>query len=497
MISASFTWIDWMVVALMFAAILWISISSSRQIKNQKDYLLGGKSLSSGMVGLSLFATLISTLSYLSYTGEMVKYGPVFIAGILSLPVAGWVVGRFIIPRIMKYNVTSAYEILEMSVGPGTRKLATFFFISLRFLWMCTIVFATVRVAIIPILGLSPNCTPYICALMILFTVLFTTIGGLKAVVTTDALQSIIMLLGSLISIVVILFKLGSFSELNNPELYSHWVKFDLLPRRNVRMTGANIFLMNLLWMICTAGSDQMAIQRYLSVKDEAGARRSYNISLITSGLMKVFLAFVGLLVMAYFTKFPAFLPEGETVFSAADTLFPTFIRIGLPVGLTGLIASALIAAAISSLSSGLNSVSSVIQEDVLKKMDCFKGKEFSVKSIKKISLLLGLAVLGGSFFVGYVEGNLLDLTMKLVNLFAGPLFVLFFMAMFSPVKTDAGTIIGGLSSLAAAIGVSFFGIFGFVQTWNIFMALAVGIPAGMLASWIDKKINTKKYETL
>lgn len=473
---------------MMFATILWISIRSARQVKSQKDYLLGGKSLGSGMVGLSLFATLISTLSYLSYTGEMVKYGPVFIAGVLSLPVAGWIVGRFIIPRIMKFNVTSAYEILELNVGPGTRKLATIFFISLRFMWMCTIVFATVRVAVIPIFGLPASLTPYICALLILFTILFTTIGGLKAVVTTDALQSIIMLLGALISIVVILCKIGSLSELSNPELYSHWIEFDLMPRRDVRMTGANIFLMNLLWMICTAGSDQMAIQRYLSVKDAEGARRSYNISLLTSGIMKVFLAFVGLLVMVYFTKFPEHLEEGATVYSAADTLFPTFIRIGLPAGLTGLIAAALIAAAISSLSSGLNSVSSVIQEDVLKKMKCFRDKEFSLRSIKVISFLVGLAVLGGSFFVGYVKGNLLDITMKLVNLVSGPLFVLFFMAMFSPVKTDRGAIIGGLASLAAAIAVSFFGIFGFVQTWNIFMALAVGIPAGMLASWIDMK---------
>lgn len=490
MLSSSFTWLDWCVVFLMFAAILWISISSSRQIKSQKDYLLGGKSLSAGMVGLSLFATLISTLSYLSYTGEMVKYGPVFLAGVLSLPVAGWVVGRFIIPRIMKYNVTSAYEILEMSVGPATRKLATLFFIALRYLWMCTIVFATVRVAVIPIFGLPASLTPHVCVIIILFTVLFTTIGGLRAVVTTDALQSIIMLLGALLSIIVIISKLGTLSDLSNPDLYSHWVKFDLLPRRGVRMTAANIFLMNLLWMICTAGSDQMAIQRYLAVKDEAGARRSYNISLITSGVMKVFLALVGMLVMVYFVKFPEHLEGGESVFTAADTLFPTFIRIGLPAGLTGLIASALVAAAISSLSSGLNSVSSVIQEDVLKKMKHFEGREFSVKTIKVISLLLGVAVLGGSFFVSYVHGNLLDITMKVVNLVVAPLFVLFFMAMFSPVKTDRGTVIGGLFSLAAAISVSFFGIFGFVQTWNIFMALVVGIPVGMLASWIDIKLD-------
>ena len=491
--ESSFTLLDWIVVAAMFAAILWISISSSRQISSQKDFLLGGGKLRSGMVGLSLFATLVSTLSYLSYTGEMVKYGPVFIAGILAFPVAGWIVGRFIIPRIMKFNVTSAYEILEMNVGPGTRKLATAFFVSLRFLWMCTIVFATVRVAVIPILGLPDSAVPLVCALMILFTILFTTIGGLKAVVATDALQSGIMLLGAIVTIVVICFRLGSLSELGNPDLYSNWIRFDLLPRRGERMTVANIFLMNLCWQVCTAGSDQMAIQRYLSVKDAASARRSYNISLLTSALMKFFLALVGLLVMVYFTENPRFLEDGETVFSAADTLFPTFIRIGLPAGLTGLIASALIAAAISSLSSGLNSVSSVVQEDILKNMNRFRGKEFSLKSIRLISLLLGLAVLGGSFFVSYVHGNLLDVTMKVVNLVVGPLFVLFFMAMFSPVRTDRGTVIGGLCSLAAAVGVSFFGMLGFVQTWNIFVALVFGIPAAMFASWVDLKVGAAR----
>ena len=250
-------------------------------------------------------------------------------------------------------------------------------------------------------------------------------------------------------------------------------------------MTACNIFLMNLCWQICTAGSDQMAIQRYLSVKDARAARRSYNISLISSGTIKVLLAIVGLMVMAYFTVNPQLLPAGEDIHSAADILFPTFIRIGLPAGITGLIAAALMAAAISSLSSGLNSVSSVIVEDVLKKLPSFKGREFSIRTTKWISALIGLVVLASSFLVAYVQGNLLDVTIKVVNLVVAPLFVLFFMAMFSPVRSDWGAIIGGLAALAAAIGVSFFGLFGFIQTWNLFVALVVGIPVGMAASYL------------
>ncbi len=491
---SSFTWIDWSVILIMLVAMVWISARSSKQNKTSKDYYLGGRSLHSGMVGLSLFATLVSTLSYLSYTGEMVKYGPVFLTGVLSFPVAGWVAGKFIIPRIMRFNVTSAYEILELQLGKGSRLLATVFFISLRFLWMSTIVFATVRVALMPILGLPEAWMPVLCAGIILFTVFFTTIGGLRAVVATDALQSIIMFLGALITIGVIFFGLGDArATLKDPTLYSGWIDWIWAPKRGVRMTVCNIFLMNLCWQICTAGSDQMAIQRYLSVKDAQAAKRSYNISLLSSGTIKVLLAVVGLMVMAHFTVHPELLPAGQDIHSAADILFPTFIRIGLPAGITGLIAAALMAAAISSLSSGLNSVSSVIVEDVLKRLPAYKGREFSLRTNKWISVILGLTVLASSFLVGYVQGNLLDVTIKVVNLFVAPLFILFFMAMFSPVASDRGAIIGGLAALAAEIGVSFFGLFGFVQTWNLFAALVVGIPVGILASWLEIKLCGRK----
>ena len=129
--------------------------------------------------------------------------------------------------------------------------------------------------------------------------------------------------------------------------------------------------------------------------------------------------------------------------------------------------------------------MSSVIVEDVLKRLPAYKGREFSLRTNKWISVLLGLTVLASSFLVGYVQGNLLDVTIKVVNLFVAPLFILFFMAMFSPVASDRGAIIGGLAALAAEIGVSFFGLFGFVQTWNLFAALVVGIPVGILASWL------------
>ena len=175
-----------------------------------------------------------------------------------------------------------------------------------------------------------------------------------------------------------------------------------------------------------------------------------------------------------------------------ADRMFPRFILVGLPAGVTGLIAAALLSAAMSSLSSGLNSTSTVIQEDVLKRMKRFEGKEFSLDTIKKISLILGLIVAVSSSMVGFVSGNLYDIVVKLVNLVVAPLFVLFFMALFIPFATDRGTVIGGCFSMATAIGISFFGIFGFNPTWIVPSAFIVGAAAGVAASWIDTKITGK-----
>ena len=127
---------------MMVALILIVGYRASRTNRSQKDYILGGSDMNPFLVGLSLFATMFSTLSYLSYPGETIQYGPLFCAGLLSFPLAGWVVGKFLIPKFMELRVSSAYEILEIRLGKNTRNLAVAFFLILRFLWMSTLVYA-------------------------------------------------------------------------------------------------------------------------------------------------------------------------------------------------------------------------------------------------------------------------------------------------------------------------------------------------------------------
>ena len=478
-----FSAFDWIVVSVFLALMVYIGFRASKQNRNETDYVLGGRAMNPFMVGVSLFATLMSTLSYLSYPGEMIQFGPVFFFGFLAYPIAYFVVKRFLIPKYMGMNVTSAYEILEIKVGRGTRALAVMFFLLLRFLWMSTVVYATVSTALVPIFGIDPSYTPLISIILMAITVVYSSAGGLRAVVMTDVLQSGVMFLGVILTLVFILSKLGGTGKLLDPQLTAHWkpIRWGLDPVE--RMTVGNIIIMRFIWQVCTSGSDQMSIQRYLATKDVKSAAHSYKVSLISNACIETLLGVVGFLVMAYFLYNPQDLAPGMTVAGDADTLFPRFILVGLPGGLTGLIAAAIMAAAMSSLSSGLNSSATVIEEDIIKKMIKRTGKEDNggLKRIKLVSVLLGIAVIIACSLIPFITGNLLDIVIKLVNLVVAPLFVLFFMALFGKGATDTGTVVAGLVSFAVAIAISFFEIFGIKAVWIMPFSLLAGIAAGLL----------------
>ena len=353
---------------------------------------------------------------------------------------------------------------------------------------MATIIYATVDVALIPVFGLDPGWVPIISVVLAVITVIYTTMGGLKAVVLTDVIQTVVMFAGVLLTIGIIGGKVGSVGAFFEPQLFEHWPPIEWGFDPSKRMTVGNILLMTLVWQVCTAGSDQMAIQRYLSTPDVATAKRSYRISLVTSCTIQLLLAVVGLVVMTYFLCYPQMLAPGTTVAGDADTLFPRFILIGLPAGITGLIAAGIMSAAMSSLSSGLNSSATVIYEDIINRNR--KESNTSLKSLRHIKLIavtLGVVVALSSFLVAYVSGNLLDVVIKVVNLVVAPLFVLFFMALFVPWATSRGTVAGGLFSMLVAVLIAFAEIFGITALWIMPVALVSGVVASMLFSWLDR----------
>jgi Na+/proline symporter len=177
-------------------------------------------------------------------------------------------------------------------------------------------------------------------------------------------------------------------------------------------------------------------------------------------------------------------LPENKTVLSAADGLLLHYIVNGLPVGFSGLVVAGLLAAAMSSLSSGLNSSCSVITVDWIDRFRKTRMRETDhIRLARSVSWAVGLIIVVLSFTPDLVHGNLLETTNKLVNLLTAPLFVLFFMAMFVPWATTFGTWLAGLASVAAAIVVAYTSLTGLSFLWIMPGALVTGIVGGCVAS--------------
>ena len=482
--ASGMTPLDWIVIGLYALGMLAIGGYYARQTRTTDDYLLGGRTMSPWKVGLSLFATLLSTLTYLALPGEMIKYGPMVLSQLIAMPFVALFVGWLLIPLIMQLRVTSAYEILEGRFGLSVRLVGSTLFLTLRLFWMSLVIYATASTVLVPILGLSLAAVPWVCVALGLITVAYTSLGGLRAVVLTDVLQTAIMFSGAALVLVVISVNLGGVSQWWPRTWPEHWQPPVFWYDPGVRFTFVGGFLSMFTWHVCTAGSDQMAIQRYLATRDARAARRMFNISLLANMLLWPFLAIVGIALLGYFQACPHVLPAGLTIRENADQLLPVFIVRGLPAGVSGLVIAGLLAAAMSSLSSGLNSACSVITTDFIDRLGRRQAEEARhVRQARYVSVVVGVIVVLLGALVGQVEGNLLELCYKIANLLSVPLFLLFFMALFVPWATSLGTLAGTACSAAVAVAIGYFQVFGITFIWMMPAAFVAGAATGMAAS--------------
>ena len=406
-IPHSLVFLDWLVIACYAAGMLSIGWYYARRTSGTEDYLLGGRNMHPFTVGLSMFATLLSTITYLAVPGEMIRHGPMITAQYVVYPLIFIVIGFVLIPFIMRLKVTTAYEILERRLGVSVRLLGATLFLALRLMWMAVIIYATSSKVLVPLLGWDQSATPIVCAVLGLITLAYTSTGGLRAVVMTDAIQTGILFGGAILTLSLITVKMGGVGAWWPTAWAAHWdpVRFGLDPTARVTMLGAVISV--LIWYVCTSGSDQVAVQRYLATRDAASARRVLLVSLVTGVATGVFLAVLGLALFGYFSASPHLLPDGQQVYTNADVLFPRFIVMGLPAGVSGLVVAGLLAAAMSSLSSGMNSGCSVITVDFIQRFRRPAGSDSEnakLRTAKLTSLALGLSVILLSVGVGQGE---------------------------------------------------------------------------------------------
>lgn len=450
--------LDWALIALYGASTIGLGVYFGRKQKSTSEYFTGGGNMNPILIGVSLFATLLSTISYLSMPGEAAGKGPTMLVGQLGMPFVFLVVGFVILPVYMRQRVTSAYELLETRLGVSVRLLGATMFLALRLVWMTLLVYIAGK-AMIRMAGLDEQWLPTVVLVTGIVAITYTSLGGLRAVVVTDLLQTILLYGGALMIIAVVTWDYGGFGWFPT-EWQPTWDTqpvFSFDPKTRVTVVGT--ILSMFLWQVATAGGDQTTVQRFMATKDAAAARRAVATQLTVAVVVAVTLHIVGFALLSYFQANPAALPAGLDVKQNADELFPRFIGFHLPVGVSGLVCAAVFAAAMSSIDSGVNSITAVVMTDFLDRFGLKpKTEKGHVRAARLLAFGIGAVVVLGSSFMKYIEGNITTVTNKTVNLLTTPIFALFFFAVFVKRSSAVGVWIGAAFGVLTAAAIAFSG---------------------------------------
>lgn len=389
---------DWIGLGVYVALTFGIALRVRFGQKSESDYYLAGRNTHWILIGVSMYATLFSTVSFVSMPGEGYKHGMLMslqsVGYTLFTPLAVLLFLRFF------YNTTSftAYEYLERRFDLNARTLGAVAFMILRALYGALVFYAASK-AFQTLVGWPPTTTIAVVGTM---TIAYSYIGGMRAIIITDFVQTIVILGGLL----VILFKLSALIGFDFGAAWRFAASHDHTYGRvataefwsldpKLRYTFWTWLVLALTAPLTNYGTDQLVVQRILASKSYGDAKRA--IILKTVGALPFSLLFyaAGILLFFYFNSV-ATPPAGVQ----ADGMLGYFINQFLPSPLPGLIAAAMMAALMSTFDSTLNSLSTVLAVDVLQRRG-WVGKDVNLLRLgKRLTLGWGVLMLGLALFL-------------------------------------------------------------------------------------------------
>jgi len=446
--------IDYGIVLVYLLGVIATGIYFSRQQHQAEDYFVAGRNMPWFAVGLSLVASLMSTVTYLAAPGEVLQHGLALSIGWLALPLAFLVINFVWIPFFMRLGVTSIYEYLERRFGLVARWLGMGLFVFiLRLFWMATIVLTASRAvaqithdSLGQIMPWKPSLDQWTLAVLLsvgLFATIYTMLGGIKAVIWTDVVQFVVLFAGAVVTLIVVAIdtKTGPIdwwqkvtAVADGGHEFPRLASWDITVRTTILFTVLN----TMFWYCCTFIGDQVAVQRYLSTPSVGAAVRGNIVNFVADFVVMLLLALCGMALLTYYLD-----PQFQTEIVAgitdprdsrvADKVFPHFIAHSLPVGMSGLVVAALFAVAMSSLDSGVNSVSTVLTVDVFGRLNPELSTRGKLRLARRLSLVVGLGCTGLAWIMSYIPQsyNIIGITARTFNCALGPLGAMFVAGMF------------------------------------------------------------------
>lgn len=440
--QGSLHYIDYCVILISVTIPILITFRFSRkQVSAQKYFTAQGR-IPSWAISMSFMATLISSITFLAYPGEGFSSNWIRMVQNIMVPVTLFVTIGFIVPLYRKYIRLSAYEYFEQRFGPFARFYTSLSFVLNQFSGMGT-VFFLLAMALGRMTGLE---TLYIIWALGLLIVLLTMLGGMEAIIWIDVSQGLVLIGGGILALIFLVVKTdGGLSAIWQVARDNGRTGFGPYDLEFVNLTVIVMALNGFFYAIKKYGTDQTVVQRYLTARSDKEAVKAVMRGIFISLPIWALFMFIGTSLFAHYHIRAGVLPVGIE----NDAVFPFFILNELPVGVVGIIVSALIAAGISSLTSDLNSLSAVFIEDYFNRVVPNTPDKTRVFMGKLFIVLSGLGAIGvAMLYVNASSKGVLATVFTLYAIFSGGIAGLFLLGIFSRRTNKQGAYIGIAASV-------------------------------------------------
>ncbi|XP_015916103.1 putative sodium-dependent multivitamin transporter [Parasteatoda tepidariorum] len=448
--AGSFTLFDYAILILMLAFSASIGIyyrfSGGRQ-KTNKEYFLANKDMPITPVAFSLMASFMSAVTILGVASENYMNGTQFviinIAYIIGTPIAAFI----FLPVFFQMQATSAFEYLERRFSKETRLLASSIFILQMVLYMSIVLYAP-ALTLSAVTGLSTWTSVLSIGTVCTF---YSTIGGMKAVLWTDLFQSVLMFLAVFAVIAKGTIDVGGFSQVFDIASKGERIQFfNFDPDPTVRHTVWSLAIGGIFTYTSIYAVNQAQIQRLLTVKSLKKSQIALFINWPITSLLSVTTSLAGIVVYANLWKCDPLLRSEETHVTRSDQILPYYVMASLSVfpGLPGLFVSGVFSAALSTVSSAINSLAAVTVEDYLRPL-CFRNtSESRIANFTKLTAFIyGLLCILLTFVVEKL-GGVLEASLTIFNVIGGPMLGLYSLGMLCRRANAKGSVVGFISSI-------------------------------------------------
>lgn len=469
--------LDWSIITAYLVAMLAIGFYfwSRSRMGSTSEFFLGSRTIPFWAAGISMFATNTSSISYLAVPAKAFDTDWQYMMSKVVTVFALMAVAYFIIPMFRRLNLVSVFGYLESRFHPTIRMLSSALAILMHVGGRMGIVLFLPALAIGTITGTNV----ILCILVIgICTIVYTALGGMKAVVWTDFFQVVVLFGGAFFAIGFIVYTVGA------TQIYDTAMEFDKTKMLNVSFdfTTPTIWGFIILYTfdtVLTFPKDQVLMQRVLSTPNEKEASRSvwfFALILMPAGFV---FYIIGTTLFAYYRANPGRLDPLLPV----DAVFPAFIGTELPQGVTGIIIAGLFAAAMGTLSGTINSVATLLSVDFYEK---FRREpptqKQSVRFAEWMTVLIGVVGIVLAIILSRLDvRSLLDLTIELFGLLGGSCAGAYTLGMFTKRANWQGTAIGIVSATVLTLVCWLFSLVH--PYFYLAIAIVASIAIGYVAS--------------